>query len=173
MSVFEVQLRVCLSSYISVKLVDLAHFPGLVKMRDDWVYTLSAWCHFCHLVNVGSVIFTPSHLSQLYAMAKYEAIYTQHRNDSLTFAVSSAALPLIMTRVSFCCRWCNKTNLFTNTAHYHNLPLLLSLIDELPLSSWPISASPFLPYSHLMLFIFLNLLYLLFDRCAHSPSSTN
>lgn len=63
MSVFEVQLRVCLSSYISVKLVDLAHFPELVKLRNDWVYTLSAWCHFCHLVNVGSVIFTPSHLS--------------------------------------------------------------------------------------------------------------
>lgn len=56
---------------------------------------------------------------------------------------SSPELPLIMIRVSFCGRWCNKINLFTNTAHYHNSSLPLSFMYVVPPS--------FIPYLTLLL----------------------
>lgn len=61
---------------------------AVVKLRDYWVYTSSAWCHFCHLVNVGSVNFTPSlhFLALLYGSGyRVEAIHVQYGNDFLCF----------------------------------------------------------------------------------------
>lgn len=76
---------------------------AIVKLRDYWVYTSSAWCHFCHLVNVGSVNFTPSLISQLSFMElsiQQRLLQIQYGNDFLCFIHPSPELPLLMIRVS-------------------------------------------------------------------------
>lgn len=64
----------------------------------------------------------PHCLALLYGRGYTVQWRLQYGNDFL-LSHPSHGLPLIMIRVSFCGRWCNKTNLFTNTAHHHTISL--------------------------------------------------
>lgn len=54
------------------------------KITEECRVSASSWCHFCHLVNVGSVNFTPSQLSELSlleATVQRGAVWIQYGNN--------------------------------------------------------------------------------------------
>lgn len=112
-----------------------------------------------------SVDLTPFLVSQLcFIEVALKWRLCTHSTVMIAFVSLVSQLPIDYNMGQFCGRWCNKTNSCTNTTNYHimHCPLFIPHLTLFLLS-----------YSCLMPFIFLNLLYLFFDRLAHSTSSTN
>lgn len=110
----------------------------------------SSWCHFCHLVNVGSVNFTPSQLSELSLLEAtvQRGAVCEYTTVIISLHSKGCGLQFITSRAGFHGRFRgNKTK--TNTAQNTLLPCRRCCVFNL----CALSPHPALPPSFIAVYL--------------------